>query len=87
MKNENYKKIAFNTSFASTDVLTNITFKGYKANGDYCVIRIDNAMNINDISMEFKSKDEVVSEMTYTGFYTYAAPSTCGLYIDEEEAS
>lgn len=82
-----YKKITFNTSFASTDVLTNITFKGYKASGEYCVIRLDNAFNMNDISFEFKEKDEIISEMTYTSFYKYLTPSVCGLYIDEEEAS
>jgi hypothetical protein len=79
-----YKKFAFNTSFASTDPMTNITFVGYKANGEFCVIILENALNINDISLEFKEKDEVISEMTYTGFYTYAAPTTPPLTIREE---
>jgi hypothetical protein len=82
-----YKKIAFNTSWADTDVMTNITFKGYKASGEYCIIKLSNALNIDNISLEFKEKDEVVSEMTYTGFYTYAAPTTPPVVIQEEEAS
>jgi hypothetical protein len=79
-----YKKIAFNTSFASTDLLSNITFRGFKANGEFCVIILENALNIDNISLEFKEKDEVISEMTYTGFYTYAAPTTPPLAIREE---
>lgn len=82
-----YKKISFDTTFASTDVMTNITFKGYKADGTYCIIKLENAMNIDNIGLEFKEKDEVVSEMTYTGFYTYAAPTTPHLKIQEEVAS
>ena len=79
-----YKKITFNTTFASTDLLTNITFKGYKANGKYCIITIGNALDIGNIGLEFKEKDEVISERTYTGFYTYAAPVTPPLAIQEE---
>jgi len=79
-----YKKITFNTTFASTDVKTNITFKGYKANGKYCIIKIGHAMDIGNVGLEFKEKDEVVSERTYTGFYTYLAPTTPPLTIQEE---
>jgi hypothetical protein len=82
-----YKKISFNLTFASTDVLKNITFVGYKADGTYCIIKLENAFNMDNISLEFKEKDEVVSEMTYTGFYTYAAPTTPPLVIQEENAS
>jgi len=79
-----YKKITFDTTFASTDMLTNITFKGYKANGKYCIITITNALDIGNVGIEFKEKDEVVTERTYTGFYTYAAPTTPPLTIQEE---
>jgi hypothetical protein len=79
-----YKKIAFRTNFESTDPMTNITFRGFKANGEFCVIILENALNIDNISLEFKEKDEVISEMTYTGFYTYAAPTTPPLAIREE---
>jgi len=82
-----YKKIAFNTTFSDTDVLDNITFKGYKADGTYCIITVENALNINNIDLEFKEKDEVVSEMTYTGFYEYSTPTTPPLVIQEEIAS
>lgn len=79
-----YKKIAFNTSFAASDVLDNITYLGFKANGEYCRIKLEKALNIDNIGLEFKEKDEVVSNMIYTGFYTYAAPTIPGLDIREE---
>jgi len=82
-----FKKISFDTGFESTDVMTNIAFKGYKADGTYCLIILQNALNINNIGLEFKEKDEVVNEMTYTGFYTYAAPTTPPILIQEEDAS
>lgn len=81
-----YKKIAFDTDFDANDVLDNVTFKGYKADGTYCIIKVTKALNIDSIGLEFKEKDEVVSEMTYTGFYTYLAPTTAPLVIQEEEA-
>lgn len=82
-----YKKISFNTGFLSTDVLTNVGFKGYKADGTYCKIKIENALNLNGVTFEFKEKDEIVGEITYTGFYTYAAPTITPIKIDEEDAS
>lgn len=82
-----YKKISFNTTFAAADVLDNVTFKGYKADGTYCIIKVTKAFNMGNIGWEFKEKDELVSEMTYTGFYTYSAPTTVPLAIQEEESS
>lgn len=81
-----YKKIAFDLEISSTDVLTNITFKGQKHDGSYCIIKLENALNIDKIELEFKEKDEVISEMTYTGFYTAAAPTTPPLTIQDEVA-
>lgn len=81
-----YKKISFDLEIAAADVLTNITFVGQKHDGSYCVIKVENALNIDNISLEFKEKDEIVSEMTYTGFYTYAAPTTPPLIIQDEVA-
>jgi len=81
-----FKKISFDTGFASTDVMTNIAFKGYKADGTYCLIIIKNSLNIDNIGLEFKEKDEVVNEMTYTGFYAYSTPTTPPILIQEEDA-
>jgi hypothetical protein len=79
-----YKKIAFDLDINASDVLTNITFVGQKHDGKYCIIKLENALNIDKIELEFKEKDEVVSEMTYTGFYSYATPTTPPLKIQDE---
>jgi len=76
-----YKKITFDLEIAAADVLTNITFKGKKMDGNTSLIKVLNALNINPISLEFKSKDEVVAEMTYTGFYFAATPTVPPLEI------
>lgn len=70
-----YKKTVFRLNYESTDVKTNISFKGYKQDGKVCLIKLLNALNIDKVSLEFKG-EEVVAQMTYTGFYTYAAPTT-----------
>lgn len=80
-----YKKISFDTDINSTDVLTNLTFYGKKANGKYCLIKLLNVFNTGNISFEWKSKDELVGEMTYTACYAYATPSTPPFEIWEEE--
>ena len=71
-----YKKIVFDLEIAAADVLSNVAFVGQKHDGKQCIILVENALNIDKIALEFKEKDEVTSEMTYTGFYTYAAPTT-----------
>jgi len=76
-----YKKTTFNLEIADTDVLTNLTFKGWKMDGTVTLIKVLNALNINPISLEFKAKDEVVAEMTYTGFYFAATPTVPPLEI------
>jgi len=81
-----YKKIAFDLDFEASDVLENITFVGQKQDGLYCIIKVENALNLNNLGFEFKEKDEIVSEMTYTGFYTYAAPTIPPLIIQDEVA-
>jgi hypothetical protein len=82
-----YKKLTFDTDFNSTDVLTNLAFYGKKANGHYCIIFIYNAINNGNISFEWKAKDEIVSELTFTGCYGYATPTTPPVEIWEEIAS
>ena len=70
-----YKKIAFDPDFASTDVLTTVTFEGYKHDGTACIIRLENVLNLGNLGFEFKEKSEIVLPIEYTGFYTYAAPT------------
>lgn len=80
-----YKEISFDTTFDSTDILDNIGYVGKKANGDSCKIKVLKAFNMDSISFEFKEKDEIVVEMTYTGFYTYG--STTPPWQMEEDVS
>lgn len=79
-----YKKISFDTDFASGDVLDNVAFLGYKADGKYCKIILENALNTGNIEIEHKEKDELVGEMTFEGFFTYSAPTTAPIKIQEE---
>lgn len=81
-----YKKISFDLDFEASDVLDNVTFAGQKQDGSYCIIKVENALNIDNLSFAFNEKDELVSEMTYTGFYTYAAPTIPPLVIHDEVA-
>lgn len=76
-----YKKMTFRLDFQDTDVLTNVAFIGQKLTGEATFIKVLNALNISPISLEFKAKDEVKAEMTYTGFYTAANPTIPPLEI------
>jgi hypothetical protein len=78
-----YKEISFDMEIAAADVLTNVAFVGQKFDGTACSIILENALNLDKISIDFKEKDEVVSEMTYTGFYAYATPTTPPLLIKD----
>lgn len=64
-----YKKIALRLNIESTDIVTNIGFKGYKMNGDIVKIKILRAFNMDSFGFGHKNKQEVVSPMIYTGFY------------------
>lgn len=79
-----FKKLTFKTSFSSTDVLDNVTYVGYKADGSYCHIKLLNALNIDPISFVFKEKSSVIPPMIYTGFYPYSTPTTPPLLLNEE---
>jgi hypothetical protein len=81
-----YKEIAYDLEIVAADVLTNVTFVGQKWDGSYCKIKVENALNIDSTTWEFKSKDNLVLEMTYTGFYSYSTPTVPPLEIDEEVA-
>jgi hypothetical protein len=70
-----YKKLTFDMDIVAADVLSNVAFVGQKDDGKQCIIIVDNALNIDNINMDFKEKDELTSEMTYTGFYAYATPT------------
>lgn len=75
-KDGTYKEISFDLNIEAADVLDNIAFVGQKLDGEECAIIIENALNIDKISIDFKEKDEVVSELVYTGFYSYSTPTT-----------
>jgi hypothetical protein len=74
-KDGTYKKISFDLEITASDVLTNVTFVGQKQNGKEISIYLKNALNIDNITLDFKEKDEVTSEMTYTGFYSASTPT------------
>lgn len=67
-----YKEITFDLDINASDVLSNVTFVGQKQDGKVSLIKLLNALNIDSITLDFKEKDEITSEMTYTGFYTSA---------------
>lgn len=71
-----FNKTTFNLDFDSADVLSNVAFVGQKNDGKACIIIVENALNIDNIELDFKEKDELTTELVYTGFYTYAAPTT-----------
>ena len=71
-----YKEIVPRLNFESTDVLSYITFEGFKHDGTACIIRLDNVLNLGNLGWEYKEKSELILPMEYTGFYTYAAPTT-----------
>lgn len=71
-----YNKTVFNLDWDSTDVMKNVTFKGSKNDGKVCLIKVLNAINIDEIELEFKPDDEVTGELVYTGCYAYATPTT-----------
>lgn len=70
-----FKKTVFNLDFDAADVLANVAFVGQKNDGKACIIIVENALNIDNIELDFKEKDELTTELSYTGFYTYAAPT------------
>lgn len=76
-----YKKLTFDMDIVAADVLTNVAFVGQKHDGKQCIIIINNALNIDNINMDFKEKDELTSDMTYTGFYAYATPTVPPIQI------
>ena len=76
-----YKEITFDLDINASDVLTNLTFVGQKHDGKACLIKLKNALNIDSINLDFKEKDELTAEMTYTGFYSASTPSVPPLEI------
>ena len=68
-----YKEIRFNVALTASDILTNVAFVGENLDGDEVVYLVKNTMNMDNISWEFTTKEDLISEMTFTGFYTYAS--------------
>lgn len=71
-----YHSMTFNLNIEDSDYLTNIAFAGFKLDGKGTIIIIHNPLNDGNISLDFKAKDEVVSELQYTGHYLKTTPTT-----------
>jgi hypothetical protein len=78
-----YKEVTFRINLEDTDYLDNVTFVGNKLDGKACVIKIENVLNDGNIELEHKEKDELVSEMMYTGHYLRTALTTPPFEIHE----
>lgn len=70
-----YHEIAFDLEIVDADYCTNIAFIGQKHDGKACKIFIYNALNDGNINFNFKEKDEVVGDLTYTGHYGTTTPT------------
>jgi hypothetical protein len=71
-----YKKIDFNLDVKASDVIDVLSFEGFKLDNTPCTIQVEKALNIGSMSFDFKEKGEIVLPMVYTGFYTFASPTT-----------
>jgi hypothetical protein len=71
-----YDEVSESLDIAATDYYTNITFVGETLDGDSVVIIIDNALADDKLEMAFKSKDELVIDVTFTGHYDTSTPTT-----------
>lgn len=76
-----YHELVFRLNIEDTDYLTNIAFVGKKLDGKSCIILLYNVLNDGNISMDFKEKDEVVSEQQYAAHYDSSTPTTPPLEI------
>lgn len=83
----NYHEIAFRLNIEDSDYLTNVTFVGKKHDGTDCIIIIKNVLNDGNISFDFKEKDEIVTEMQYTGHYLRTTPTVPPIEIWEYKAA
>lgn len=82
-----YKEMVWRLNIEDTDYLTNITFVGNKHDGTEVIIKILNPLNDGNIVLDFKEKDELVSELQYTGHYAAATPTTPPILIWEYKAT
>lgn len=64
-----YYEITFRLNIELTDYMTNMAFVGKNQAGKALIIIIYNVLNDGNISLEFKEKDELFSEMQMTGHY------------------
>lgn len=81
-----YQEISFRINIEDADYLTNIAFVGNRQDGRACIIIIHNVLNDGNISLDFKEKDELTSELQYTGHYLPSTPTTVPLEIWEYES-
>lgn len=78
-----YHEITFRLNIEDTDYLTNITFVGKTHAGDNVIITIYNPLNDGNVTLDFKEKDELVSELQYTGHYDPTTPTTPPIEVHE----
>jgi len=71
-----YKEFTFDLDIVAADVLTNVAFIGQKHDGKAVKIIVQNCINDGNISLNFKEKTQVTSDMQYTGHYAAATPTT-----------
>jgi hypothetical protein len=62
-------KITGAANIDTTDYLT-VKFVGETADGRDVIIEVENAINMENIDLQFADKEEVVVGVTFTGTYT-----------------
>lgn len=61
-----------NDDIVDDDYQATVTFTGKTKSGKAVVITLSNAINLEGINWELKDKEEIITEVTYTGCYTDA---------------
>lgn len=64
------------------DYNATVTFTGTTADGDAVIIELENAINLENIDWSLVDKDELVTNIVYTGTYLNTARSTEPWSID-----
>lgn len=70
-----YHKIVGDLAVAAGDYHDNIVWAGYRADGKYAILYLKNALGDGKISFAIKSKENVVSNVHFTGCYGTATPT------------
>ena len=76
-----YKEIQFDIEYAASDVLSDLSLVGQRWDGKACVVKLDNALCVDKIELDFKEKDYLSAQIIYTGFYGYSTPTTPPIHL------